>query len=112
MGSSGVITAWSIDHSMVTMRGYLRPPHPRHVLHPDSSVVGMKHMPTALRIFTGQRKRLLLLVLLASMAGAWWALGITWADRQQAIRSAILLDVAVLLALGFIAWRSHERRLR
>lgn len=72
----------------------------------------MDHMPTALRITTGQRKRLLLLMLLAAIAGAWWALGITWADHQQVMRSAMLLDVAVLLALGFIVWRTYERRLR
>lgn len=69
-------------------------------------------MPTVLRIFTVQRKRLLLLLLLASIAGAWWALGITWADQRQAMRSAILLDVAVVVVLGLIAWRSYERRLR
>lgn len=69
-------------------------------------------MPTVLRISTGRRKRLLLLMMLAAIAGAWWALGITWADQQQAMLSAMLLDVAVVLALGFMAWRSYERRLR
>ncbi|MEO8067022.1 MAG: hypothetical protein ABI599_04945 [Flavobacteriales bacterium] len=71
-------------------------------------------MPTALRISMVSRKRAFLptLLVLASLAGAYWALRIDAPNDGAAVKFAMLLDAATLLVLGLMAWRIFERRLR
>lgn len=71
-------------------------------------------MPTSLRISTVSRKRAVLpaLLVLVTLAGAWWALRSDAPNNGAAMKFAMLLDAAILMALGLMAWRMFERRLR
>ncbi|MBK6775804.1 MAG: hypothetical protein IPG74_08145 [Flavobacteriales bacterium] len=69
-------------------------------------------MSPVLRISSIQRKRLLLpaLLTLASLIGAWWALDLSATKADQLLKYALVLDFAILLALGILVKRTFERR--
>jgi hypothetical protein len=69
-------------------------------------------MSPMLRISSLPRRRLLLptLLALASLVGAWWALHLSSTKADQLMKYALVLDFAILLALGILVKRTFERR--
>ncbi|MBK7553784.1 MAG: hypothetical protein IPI55_04070 [Flavobacteriales bacterium] len=47
---------------------------------------------------------------LASLIGAWWALDLSATKADQLLKYALVLDFAILLALGILVKRTFERR--